>query len=315
MTMKRLILIALAALLLAGLGTATWILTDLPSVRLVWQYGFSYGPEPTGRKKVVQEVEFIEIGPGCFLMGSKENTENGDLLGRWRDRLGLRRTYQANPQLDDREPSDEIPTRWVGFRDGFWIAKRELTNKQYEAFDPEHERIEYSLQDKDPVVDVSWEDAKKYCAWLSERSGLAIRLPSESEWECACRAGSRREFCFGDDEKLLSQYAWYDENSGGNAHEVGTRQASTWGLYDMHGNVWEWCEDTYHENHENAPRDGTAWTEGGLEWEVGTPVRVMRGGGPDLPADCCRSAARGRNHPGESMWDLGFRLAFSSRDH
>jgi formylglycine-generating enzyme required for sulfatase activity len=160
------------------------------------------------------------------------------------------------------------------------------------------------------VVDVSWEDAKKYCAWLSAKSGRAIRLTSESEWECACRAGSDREFCFGDDEKPLGEYAWYDANSDNKAHEVGTRRANAWGLHDLHGNVWEWCEDTYHENYEGAPAGGTAWTEGGVEWEPGAPFRVSRGGGWFDWAERCRSAFRRRFHPGVRYRYLGFRPAF-----
>jgi len=182
-----------------------------------------------------------------------------------------------------------------------------VTNEQYEALDPkhEHERSRFAPGDRDPVVDVSWEDAKEYCAWLSEKSGLAVRLPSESEWECACRAGSTREFSFGDDEELLAQYAWYVGNARGGTREVGTRRENAWGLHDLHGNAWEWCEDTHHPNYEGAPTDGTAWTD------EDSPARSLRGGGCGNPAGYCRSATRGWDRP--SVWDgnVGFRTGFS----
>ena len=116
-----------------------------------------------------------------------------------------------------------MPFHWVEFRDGFWIARTEITNAQYERFRKEHERPRYSEGDDDPVVDVSWEDARAYCAWLAEKSGLSVRLPSEAEWECGCRAGSRSEFCFGEDEERLSVYAW----CGGDLVEKRTRRGRT----------------------------------------------------------------------------------------
>ncbi len=300
---KRIFVGVVAALILAGIGIVAWTLAGLPPVRMAWRYGFSYGPAPTGQVKPIGGIKFIEIGPGCFRMGSRQYAEGGDFLGRWCTRLGL-------PWGDQPKLSDEMPVHWVEFPSGFWIARTEVTNQQYEAFNPKHKRSEYSPGDLDPVVDVSWEDAKKYCAWLSEQSGHAIRLPSESEWECACRAGSQREFCFGDDEYRLDEYAWYDANSDGKVHEVGTRRENAWGLHDFHGNVWEWCEDTYHEDYEGAPADGRAWTEGGVLWH-GARNRVYRGGCWEFPAVYCRSADRYRYVPKVRYRLLGFRLASS----
>jgi len=119
--MKRMILILLVLLLLSGIGVVTWTVAGLPPVRMVWRYGFSYGPEPTDRTLTVEGVEFVEIGPGCFLMGSENEAEGGDLLGRWCARFGL-------PWGDQPQPSDEMPVHWVEFPRGFFIARTEVTN-------------------------------------------------------------------------------------------------------------------------------------------------------------------------------------------
>ena len=154
---------------------------------------------------------------------------------------------------------------------------------------------------------MSWEDATRYCAWLTVRSGRAVRLPSEAEWECACRAGEDAAFSFGDDDTELGRYGWYDENSEGTAHEVATKRPNRWGLYDMHGNVWEWCEDVWHD-YEDASDNGSAWTEGG------SPDRITRGGCWSNPAWSCRSAYRNGPHLSTSGDLLGFRPAFTSED-
>ncbi|MCU0727854.1 MAG: formylglycine-generating enzyme family protein, partial [Planctomycetes bacterium] len=180
-------------------------------------------------------------------MGSWFNCTKGDALGR------ICKVFKLPWGKQPVEDCDEVPVRWVTIREAYWIAVTELTNAQYERFDSEHGRSEFSPDDDSPVVDVSFEEAKAYCAWLSRRSGLRARLPSEAEWENACRAGSRTEYCFGDDEAKLGEYAWFDANSGGRAHAAGTKRPNAWGLYDLHGNVWEWCEDRWHDDYEGAP--------------------------------------------------------------
>ena len=111
-TVKRLILIVLALLLLAGIGIVAWTAAGLPPVRMVWRYGFSYQPEPTGEVVPYEGVEFVEIGPGCYRMGSNQGAEGADFLGRWCARLGL-------PWGDRPKPSDEMPVHWVEFPRGF----------------------------------------------------------------------------------------------------------------------------------------------------------------------------------------------------
>ncbi len=115
---------------------------------------------------------------------------------------------------------------------------------------------------------------------------MSVRLPSESEWECACRGGSDDKWSFGDEESKLEEYAWYEKNSEMRTHPVGELRANAFRLHDMHGNVMEWCEDVWHANYDGAPDDGSAWTEGGA------PLRVSRGGGWIHPAGFCRSACR-----------------------
>ena len=298
-SMKRRIVILAVVLFLAGVVTVAWTLAGLPPAKYHLRYGLDPYCAPTGETLDVEGVTFVEIGPGIFLMGSTANAEGGDWLGKLCKPFGL--PWGKHP-----EPSVEMPVRWVEFRRGFWIATTEITNAQYERLDKDHQRHELSKGDDTPVVEVSWQDAKDYCTWLTAKAKRPIRLPSESEWECACRAGSEEEFAFGDDEEILSEYAWYDENSEGRAHAVGTKRPNRWGLFDLHGNVWEWCEDTWHDSYKDAPNDGTPWVKGG------TPRRVRRGGSWYNPAGHCRSAHRNRYPPAIRDCYLGFRPAFSN---
>ena len=95
------------------------------------------------------------------------------------------------------------------------------------------------------MVDVSWDDASAFCKWLSKKTGKTVVLPTEAQWEYACRAGSKTRFSFGDKDSDLGDYAWYSDNSGGMTHPVGQKKPNAWGLYDMHGNAWQWCSDSY----------------------------------------------------------------------
>ena len=140
-----------------------------------------------------------------------------------------------------------------------------------------------------------------------QRSAGTVRLPAEAEWEYACKAGSGdKKYSFGDDETLLTQYAWYVDNSGGFAHAIGQKLPNAWGLYDMHGNVWEWCQDLWHSSYNSAPADGSVWTTGG-----DTAGRVLRGGSFGNTAGSCRSAFRNRFEPTSQHADFGFRIVAS----
>jgi formylglycine-generating enzyme required for sulfatase activity len=291
-----------AGVLLFGVGAMVWIAADLPPLRLVLSHGFPPAGGPTGREKEIEGVRFVEIGTGYFRMGSWFLCAKGDALGR------ICKVFHLPWGKQPQEKGDEVPVRWVEIREPYWVAVTELTNAQYARFDPEHERSKYSPDDDSPVVDVSFEEAKAYCGWLSKRSGLRARLASEAEWENACRAGSRTEYCFGDDEAKLGEYAWFDSNSGGPAHAVGTKRPNAWGLYDLHGNVWEWCEDRWHDDYEGAPEDARPWTDGA------SPDRVRRGGSWLSPAVFCRSAGRDWLSPSVRYSGLGFRPCLGPLD-
>ena len=160
-----------------------------------------------------------------------------------------------------------------------------------------------------PVERVSWEDAVEFCKQLSElpeekKAGRDYRLPTEAEWEYACRAGSKTAYSFGADSRSLGDYAWFGENSGGQTHPVGEKKANAWGLYDMHGNVWEWCSDWYGEYSKSAVSDPVGPKEGSS--------RVFRGGSWGIEAAICRSAFRGGSVPSDRYDGLGFRVALSS---
>ena len=129
-----------------------------------------------------------------------------------------------------------------------------------------------------------------------------FRLPSEAEWECACRAGTQIAYSFGDDPAQLGEYAWYWENSGRETHPVGQKKPNAFSLCDMHGNVWEWCEDAWHSNYDGAPNDGRAWMKSG------GPDRVLRGGSWGDGARGLRSAVRNYNDPAVWYGYSGFRV-------
>jgi len=152
-----------------------------------------------------------------------------------------------------------------------------------------------------PVVGVSWQDARAYAAWLTRKTGKRYRLPSEAEWEYACRSGKSTEYCGGDN---AGSVGWHSENSGGRTHAVAGKQANAWGLHDMSGNVWEWVEDCYHDSYQGAPKDWSAWTTACTESR-----RVLRGGSWGNYPGVLRSANRNRSTPDNRDVSTGFRVA------
>ena len=155
-----------------------------------------------------------------------------------------------------------------------------------------------------PVINVNWDDAQAYLKWLSSKTGQPYRLLSEAEWEYCCRAGTETAYSFGGKESALDRYAWCSANSGGKSHPVGEKLPNQWGLRDMPGNVWEWCEDCWHDNYNGAPQDGSAWTTGDGS------QRVLRGGCWAYDPRGLRAAARvGLNWGVFRCGHAGFRVA------
>jgi formylglycine-generating enzyme required for sulfatase activity len=178
-------------------------------------------------------------------------------------------------QMGSNEYDGEKPVHTVTVK-SFALGKYEVTFEEYDKFCEATKREKPSDsgwgRGKRPVINVSWDDAKAYTKWLSDQTGKDYRLPSEAQWEYACRAGSTGKYSFGDDVNQLGNYGWYGGNSGSQTHPVGEKQANKFGLYDMHGNVWEWLEDKYHDSYSGAPSDGSAWMSGDSNY------RLLRGG-------------------------------------
>ena len=236
-------------------------------------------------------MELIEIPAGTFTMGSPEGEKGHNIF--------------LEAQV------------LVTLTKSFGLGKTEVTQGQWkEVMGTEPWEGQEDVQaDKDcPATYVSWEDAVEFCDLLTDLERKAgkmstkrsYRLPTEAEWEYACRAGTKTTFSFGDDEKQLGQYAWFEGNAelAGEkyAHAVGTKKPNPWGLHDMHGNVWEWCSDWYDRKllggtDPVGPRGGS--------------LRVLRGGSWWLFPDGCRSANRGSNDPSSRNGGLGFRVARS----
>lgn len=202
-------------------------------------------------------MEFVQLPAGNFMMGSSEaNVNESYALGR-KDYKETVRDWFDNEKTQHR----------VTFNDGFWIGKTEVTQAQWTAVIGENPSF-FKNCDDCPVERVSWEDAKKFVEKLNETNdGFDYRLPTEAEWEYAARGGKT-----GILAGRMEDMAWYHINSENKTHPVGTRQPNAFGLYDMHGNVAEWCEDLYSINYEGAPADGTANLTGDAEH------RVLRGG-------------------------------------
>ncbi len=150
-----------------------------------------------------------------------------------------------------------------------------------------------------PVEQVSWDDVQRFLAELSKNNGRLYKLPSEAQWEYACRAGSLEAYCFGDDVSQLEGYAWYDANLGGTTHPVVEKRANTWGLHDIHGNVWEWVQDWYSDYLSDAVTDPSGPTAGA--------DGIVRGGSWTSDAQDMRSALRFRIPPSRRSDYVGFR--------
>jgi formylglycine-generating enzyme required for sulfatase activity len=203
--------------------------------------------------------------------------------------------------MGSEESYDEKPVHKVEIKNPFYLGTYPVTQAEWKAVmddDPSHFK-----GDNLPVEQVSWDYVQKFIKKLNEKEGTGkYRLPSEAEWEYTCRAGTSTRYSFGDSESKLGEYAWYLKNSVEKTHPVGQKEPNSWGLHDMHGNVWEWVQDKWHDSYDGAPTDGSAWKSGdGAD-------RVIRGGSWDYDTGVCRSAVRDDDNPRYRSDDLGFRL-------
>ena len=226
-------------------------------------------------------LDLVWIPPGEFLMGS--------------------------PDSDRMAKDDEKPQHRVEITRGFWLGKYPVTKRQWQAVmgtEPWAGKQFVLDEPESPAVYVGWDDTQAFC----HKVGTGARLPTEAEWECACRAGTTTAYSFGDNAAQLGDYAWYRKNTQdiGNryAHEIGQKRANAWGLNDMHGNVWEWCQDWYDYYPSGNVTNPTGPSSSGSK-------RVKRGGSWNNYPRFCRSANRNYFTPGCRYDFLGFRLAFS----
>jgi formylglycine-generating enzyme required for sulfatase activity len=233
-------------------------------------------PRHDGEGVVTQRMRWIK--PGTFMMGSPEGEEE---------------RYE-----------DESPWHRVTLTKGFWMADTQVTQELWMAVSGRKNPSHFE-GGTNPVERVSWEDCEKWISKLCEHHAFfKISLPSEAQWEYVCRAGSTTAYCFGDDPQELLKYSWFEENSKSKSYPVKQLLPNGWGLYDMHGNVWEWCRDWYGAYEKSTQLDPTGPTKG--------TSRVIRGGSWVSPARVPRSACRGGYRSGYRGYYLGFRIASSA---
>jgi formylglycine-generating enzyme required for sulfatase activity len=216
----------------------------------------------------------------------------------------------GSPDSEEDRSDTEGPQHDVMITKAFAVGRTEVTFDEWDAcvsaagcngYKPSDEGWG---RDRRPAIHVSWDDTKAYVSWLSKMTGKEYRLLTEAEWEYAARAGSEARFSFGDDEAQLEQYAWYIRNTEKKTQPVQRKLANAFGLYDMHGNVYEWVEDPWHDSYMAAPTDGSAWVKDGNKSR-----RVVRGGSWGNTVRRVRAASRIYDSPEVRENDRGFRLA------
>ena len=248
---------------------------------------------------------------GCASAGEPAKTLKFDLGGGQALDLVLVPAGEfpmGSPDTERERQTCEEPVHNVRITKPFYMGKCEVTNAQYRAFRPGH-HSQYLDGDKQPALWVSWHDADAFCRWLSKKTGRSVRLPTEAEWEYACRARTTTRFYTGDQARLkdsgpLMQAAWYGTNARGRTRDVGTKKPNAFGLYDMHGNAWEWCNDWYGADYyKTSPAaDPPGPTKG--------RAKVLRGGSYRFwETYYCRSAHRYSYRPDARECTNGFRVA------
>jgi formylglycine-generating enzyme required for sulfatase activity len=243
-------------------------------------------------------MKLVYIPPGSFTMGSspEEIDRALKLTGR---------------NWDEGCIKSEGPQHEVEITQGFFMGNTEVTFGQFRQFvdeakynvgDDRWKKPGWEQTDNHPVVFVDWNNAVAFCQWLSKKEGKKYRLPTEAEWEYCCRAGTKTRYTFGDNEEDLGSHAWFGANAANKAQPVKKLKLNPWKLHDMHGNVWQWCQDVYDPNYYKSrpPKDPTG---PGADGE-----RVFRGGSWADTPERCRSASRSHGVPGDRHGFLGFRV-------
>jgi formylglycine-generating enzyme required for sulfatase activity len=202
------------------------------------------------------EVDFVLCPSGKFVMGS-----------------------------DDGFPLEQ-PRRDVTIRRPFWISSTLVTQELWQVVMPDN-HSEFRNSPRLPVENVSFDDACAFCNRVTELAGKRFSLPTEAQWEYACRAGTETEYFWGSSSAEATKFAWFELNAREQTQEVGKLKANPWDLYDMVGNLWEWCSDTWHDDYQDAPTTDEAWQD-----SLARPRRVLRGGAWDMDAFRLRSAYR-----------------------
>jgi len=251
----------------------------------------SLGPEPVVTETILLPGDvplvMVWIRPGKFMMGRYPDEQDS---------------------YDDEDPQHE-----VALAQGFWMGQYELTKGQWTAVMGTTPWSECWYVTNDPdsaAVGVSWDDAQAFITALNKCTGQTFRLPSEAEWEYACRAGTATRFYWGDDPgyRAINDYAWWEGNHWAGeeyAKVVGLKLPNVWGLYDMSGNACEYVQDSWYDNYRGAPADGSAWQSPPERW-----LCVTRGGGWFAIGSRCRSAERlGDSYAAVNYDHVGFRLA------
>lgn len=215
------------------------------------------------------EIEMIRLPGGKFFMGSERGIEL------------------------------ERPVHEVNVKP-FAIGKFEVTQRQWKAVMGGSNPSKFTDGDDLPVENVSWDDAQSFL----KRLGNGYRLPTESEWEFAARGGTLTDFFHEEKQGKTGEYAWFIGNAEERTHQVGKKLPNPYGIFDIYGNVWEWCDDDWHDSYLGAPVDGRSWVD-----EPRALQRAARGGSFRFDEISCRSADRGRNFPNFRSPDGGFRLA------
>jgi len=244
------------------------------------------------------KMEFVWCPPGSFMMGSNGNEQDKAIKS-------LPKELPAKPRTaTERAIRNEGPQHRVTLTKGFWMARTEVTQAQWQQIMGNNPSKFKDMGLDGPVETVSWNDCQVFLKKLNELSVSKIqgtfRMPTEAEWEYACRAGTQTAYYFGEDAAKLGDYAWYNANSNMKTHPVAQKKPNPWGLYDMHGNVWEWCEDWY-ENYSSSDVINPRGPDAGSG-------RVGRGGGWDDFAGDLRAAYRSYGRPTDfKASPLGFR--------